>query len=311
MIDPRTVLVAIPCYSGRNVCELTGMLWTWQGLFGPLSLPAECSHPSLVRNIIAGQFLDSPFEWLVCIDDDIVPSRRDMELLLQPTDPDAVYYTESNDATERPPQGACTPQGPQPTRIAVGLVEDGQRDLNCKQVGAADVLVNAEYCYKDDELKPVKFGLGFTRIHRSVFRTLENLKHELNPQHGIMTEVANQMRAEGKHLREMLEVTSESIRSADRLDALSDIVMQNLPDPGGGPRLYQTQHKGKLYTDFFPSGPLLSQFVPTAEWKGEDHGFFTLCMIAGIVPRIETRTRLVHIGRKGYPYLGPDTGLAI
>lgn len=296
MIDPRTVLVAIPCYSGRNVCELTGMLWTWQGLFGPLSLPAECSHPSLVRNIIAGQFLDSPFEWLVCIDDDIVPTRRDMELLLQPTDPEAVYFNDaSNEETECRPQGLCRPQAPQPTRIAVGLVEDGQRDLNCKQVGAADVLVNAEYCYKDDELKPVKFGLGFTRIHRSVFRTLEALKHPENPL--------------AKEYDEALEKLQKSVFIPDA--SIIEVLWRSRPDPGGGPRLYQTQHKGKLYTDFFPSGPLLSQFVPTAEWKGEDHGFFTLCMIAGIVPRIETRTRLVHIGRKGYPYSGPDTGLAI
>lgn len=293
MIDPRTVCVAIPCYSGRNICELTGSIWTWQGLFAALSMPAECSHPSLVRNIIAGQFLASNFEWLVCIDDDIYPTRHDLELLLQPTDPQAVYFED--------PDAVCgaSHSTAQPTRIAVALVEDGQRDLNCKKAGAADVLVNGEYCYKDDELKPVKFGLGFTRIHRSVFRTLEALEHPANP---LLPEY-------DRALKELEDWAT----TVDR--ALPESVLETLrrsrPDPGGGPRLYQTQHKGRLYTDFFPSGPLLSQFVPTAEWKGEDHGFFTLCMIAGIVPRIETRTRLMHMGRKGYQYMGPDTGLAI
>lgn len=286
MIDPRTICIAIPCYSGRNVAELTGSIWTWQGLFTGLSLPVGCSHPSLVRNIIAAQFLESPFEWLICVDDDIYPTRHDLELLLQPTVP----------ADGTAPGG---PNDPTPTRIAVGLVEEGQRDLNRKQVGAADVLVNAEYCYKDDELRPVKLGMGFTRIHRSVFRTLEALQHPANP---LLPEY-------DRALKELEDWAT----TVDR--ALPESVLETLrrsrPDPGGGPRLYQTQHKGKLYTDFFPSGPLISQFVPTAEWKGEDHGFFCLAMIAGIVPRIETRTRLTHIGTKGFQYLGPDTGLSI
>lgn len=298
MIDPRTVCIAIPCYSGRNVCELTGSIWTWQGLFAGLSMPQGCSHPSLVRNLIAAQFLESPFEWLVCIDDDIYPTRRDLELLLQPTDPEAVYFQtgdiESFESTAKESAGARL-MSPQPTRIAVRLVEDGQRDLNCKTVGAADVLVNAEYCYKDDELRPVKFGMGFTRIHKSVFRTLEALEH---PKNSNFEPYRDALRR--------LENMGEGIPS----DIL-EVLRRSLPDPGGGPRLYQVQHKGKLYTDFFPSGPLISQFVPTAEWKGEDHGFFTLCMLAGIVPRIETRTRLIHIGTKGFPYNGPDTGLAI
>lgn len=300
MIDPRTVCVAIPCYSGRNICELTGSIWTWQGLFAALSMPAECSHPSLVRNIIAGQFLASNFEWLVCIDDDIYPTRHDLELLLQPTDPQAVYFED--------PDAVCgaSHSTAQPTRIAVALVEDGQRDLNCKKAGAADVLVNGEYCYKDDELKPVKFGLGFTRIHRSVFRTLEALTHEPNPSYQSLKSCAERLHERVEGLK-----SSGQSQLAELIEADAQTIEQHLPDPGGGPRLYQTQHKGRLYTDFFPSGPLLSQFVPTAEWKGEDHGFFTLCMIAGIVPRIETRTRLMHMGRKGYQYMGPDTGLAI
>jgi hypothetical protein len=56
--------------------------------------------------------------------------------------------------------------------------------------------------------------------------------------------------------------------------------------------------------DFYPQGAMISALVPEVSYKGEDHGFFTLCMLAGIIPRIETRTRLIHIGRKAYPYFG-------
>lgn len=305
MIDPRTVVVAIPCYSGRNVAELTGSIWTWQGLFSALSIPIGCSHPSLARNLIAAQFLATQFEWLICIDDDIYPTRHDLELLLQPTDPQATYF-EQNPLDREMSDEASRVNAPQPTRIAVALVEDGQRDLNRKQTGMADVLVNAEYCYKDDELRPVKFGMGFTRIHRSVFRTLEALTHEPNPSYQSLKSCAERLHERVEGLK-----SSGQSQLAELIEADAQTIEQHLPDPGGGPRLFQVQHKGKLYTDFFPSGPLISQFVPTAEWKGEDHGFFTLAMLAGIVPRIETRTRLIHIGTKGFRYEGPDTGLVI
>jgi hypothetical protein len=298
MIDPRTVVIAIPCYSGQNMSELTGAIWSWQGLFEALSMPAECSHPSLVRNIIAGQFLESKYEWLVCVDNDIVPSRSDLELLLQPIDPQAIYYPSDASTPYRSVEQIerdQTPTASQPTRIEIPLVVDGQRNLNNKVMAQADVLVNAEYCYKDDELRPVKFGMGFTRIHRSVFRTLEALKHPENPLAAQYDEV--------------LEYLGDDL--SDKRPDLMEVLKRSRPDPGGGQRLWQTTYKGRLYTDFFPSGPLITQHVPMGEWKGEDHGFFTLCMLAGIVPRIETRTRLIHIGRKGYPYLGPDTGLAI
>lgn len=228
-IDPRTVMVAIPCHDGKVMAELCGMLVSSRDFFSAISLPAECSNVSLVRNMIADSFLRSPFEWLVCIDSDIVPRREDFEFLLQPTaaKDDLEEWTPST----RIGQDESSPQG-------------------------FDVLVCAEYPYKNDDLAPIKLGMGFVRIHRCVFQTLQELKHE----------------------------------------------------DTGEPRLWQCHHQGRLITDFFPTGPLLSQFVPTAEWKGEDHGFFTLCMLAGLVPRIETRTRLVHIGRKAYVYQGPDTG---
>lgn len=54
---------------------------------------------------------------------------------------------------------------------------------------------------------------------------------------------------------------------------------------------------GQIVYDYFPSGAQAS-----GHWLSEDHGFFTLCQIAGIVPRIETRTNLVHWGRHGARY---------
>jgi len=108
------------------------------------------------------------------------------------------------------------------------------------------------------------------------------------------------------HIQELERLLDEG--SADDALMAARALVAGKEDKAGQPRLWQTSWQGRTFYDFFPSGPLISQFVPTGEWKGEDHGFFTLCMLAGIVPRIETRTRLVHIGRKGYPYFGPQTG---
>jgi len=72
--------------------------------------------------------------------------------------------------------------------------------------------------------------------------------------------------------------------------------------------LWQSLYEGRLMTDYFPSGPIVSMIVPGAPWTGEDHGFFLMCKLAGIVPRIETRTRLFHVGTKAYPYRGGESG---
>jgi hypothetical protein len=53
---------------------------------------------------------------------------------------------------------------------------------------------------------------------------------------------------------------------------------------------------GKMMSDFFYAGPLNGQ------WYTEDTGFFELVRHAGITPRIEQRTQLVHVGKKSYPY---------
>lgn len=305
MIDPRTVMVAIPCYDGKVMAELTGMLVTGARLFGAISLPTECSHISLVRNLIAAQFMASSFEWLVCIDSDTIPSSpRDLELLLEPCDSAAHYFEDQHselgfeDQRSNSFVSSSSVLVPCPTRLLTPQCIAG-RPLDEKTLSAADLLVCAEYSFKNDNLEPVKLGMGFVRIHRSVFERLQELKYDGGP----TVEVR----------RDLMERVIEMVKCGDdweKAEALS--VLQQLvdtrEDKAGQGRLWQVSWKGRMYYDYYPSGPLISQFVPTAEWKGEDHGFFTLCMLAGVVPRIETRTRLIHMGRKGYPYLGPDSG---
>lgn len=277
VIDPRNVYLAIPCGDGRLMSETAGSVIQCMGLFGAISMPAECSHVSLVRNIIADQFLQSPFEWLICIDSDIRFRREDLLMLLQPKDPTAVY---ADSVT------------PAPTRIDTAVVS-GTRTM-------ADVLVVAEYSYKNDLLEPVKRGMGFVRIHRSVFRTLEQLKHD----HGTVN-------IPGELWDRLLD--SQWLEANDHhLKPYGPYVLKDIQekaeDTRGAPRLWTTRWRGRQFYDYFPSGPLLSQFIPTQEWMGEDHGFFTLSTLAGIIARNETRTRLVHIGRKAYEYQGPQTG---
>lgn len=59
--------------------------------------------------------------------------------------------------------------------------------------------------------------------------------------------------------------------------------------------------QGEMVANYFPSGVLNA-----GHWMGEDHGFFMLAKVAGIIPRVETRTRLVHWGRHGYEYAPPE-----
>lgn len=312
MIDPRTVMVAIPAHDGRIMAELAGALQSSVGLFAAVSFPTECSHVSLVRNLIAGQFMASNFEWLVSIDSDIAFHRRDLELLLEPCALDTQYAEDIEERdrqqTEHTDGRIVSIQGkvfePRPTRLTTALVVD-RKDYNTKMVGAADALVCAQYSYKNDLLEPVRLGMGFVRIHRSVFEALQALKHD----GGSTVEVQRHLFAQVKNY--LLEQKEDSYTDEEGTHAFRRTVrtlIETAEDKAGTSRLWQTSHKGRMYYDYFPSGPLISQFVPTAEWKGEDHGFFTLCMLAGIVPRIETRTRVIHIGRKAYPYMGADSG---
>lgn len=279
IVDPRTVYLAIPCADGRLMSEVAGSIAQTAGLWGGISMPAECSHVSLVRNLIAAQFLASPFEWLVCVDNDIRFSREDLLLLLQPRGPSP--HSHEMLAT------------PTPTRIDTGTAS-GTRTM-------ADVLVCAEYPYKNDNLEPVKNGMGFVRIHRSVFRTLEQLKQDggtVNVPGEVLDRLAESF----------LDTNTPTDEHWEWMRGYFAGMRMRSEDTRGAGRLWTCSWQGRQFYDFFPSGPLLSQFLPHQQWKGEDHGFFTLCMLAGIVSRIETRTRLVHIGRKAYVYPGPDFG---
>lgn len=248
MIDPRTVGVFIPTYDGHILAELAGQLVANSRFFGGISFTVGVSHVSLARNIMAEKFLRSSFDWMLCIDADIVPGLHDFPRMLS-----------EQDTTGNAVDASITAVDCKTLSYRRGEKDfDGRGNTEMRPVegtGVGDALVVAEYSYKDDSLRPVSFGLGFARIHRSVF---------------------------------------EAIQKSTFADGQS--------------RPWQFTHQGRLFTDFYPSGPILSQFVPHGEWKGEDHGFFMLCQLAGIVPRIEKRTELTHVGTKGYAYVGDQAG---
>jgi len=288
MIDPKTVYLAMPCGDGRNMCETTASLIRVAGRFAAFSFPAECSHVSLVRNYVAEGFIRSELEWLVSVDSDIYFTPQDWDFLMEP----------ANNDWERAGE-------PQPSRTEISTIVSvdnaEQRRFNRANV-PADLLVCAQYAFKNEGLEPVKLGMGFVRIHRSVFDTLANLKHAQSEEHARLTDLIGELEE-----KRNAALKSDSVERVAELEHIIAVVRTNLPDRGGEPRCWQLMSRGRLISDFYPSGPLVNHLVPTAEWKGEDHGFWTLCMIAGLIPRIERRTRLVHIGRKAYCY-EPDSG---
>lgn len=109
-------------------------------------------------------------------------------------------------------------------------------------------VVCAEYAYKYfDRTQPVRWGLGFTRIHRSVFEGIRALKTE-----------------DGQ-----------------------DLVR----------RYYR---EGEMHVDYH------TQHVSSeGKFVGEDYGFFQwVSALPGIKARLETRTRLGHVGQYCFRY--PD-----
>lgn len=64
----------------------------------------------------------------------------------------------------------------------------------------------------------------------------------------------------------------------------------------GEARIDAFMYEGQHVADYFLSG------CSEHRWLGEDTGFFSLCRLAGIHPRVEQRCKLVHYGRKGYGY---------
>lgn len=239
MINPSSICVAIPAYDGKVVVELCGSLVACSYMFGAVSLKPGISHVALARNFIAQQFLRSKFEWLVMIDSDIAFAPQDFRLLMEPT----ITSTQSGQVAE---------DQSTPSRVQVASMDEkGRLDGFID----ADMLVTAEYSYKNDTLAPCRMGLGFTRVHRSVFDKISQIEHE-----------------------------------------------------DGQGRAWQYTWQGEMFTDYFPCGLGLAQNVATPDWKGEDIGFFTMCALAGIIPRIETRTYLHHVGVKAYPYIGDGGG---
>lgn len=221
MIDPTKVLIATPSYDGKVECGYAGGLAACASshLFGNMVFVNSISHVGLARNSLSWGFVkNKDFEWLVFIDADIAFSADDFKKLMD--------YPPYNEAS----------------------VQEG---VTVNEHGEA-LIVTAEYARKVENYDPCRFGLGFTRIHRSVFKILDEMRDEDN----------------------------------------AAVVPQFL-------------HKGELITEYFISGAIEGN-----HFRGEDTGFFLLCKLAGIVPRVEQRTQLLHIGRKVYPYQPPSIGIA-
>lgn len=218
MIDPASVLIAIPAFDGRWESA------TGAGLFAiaraqmavNLAKLDGNSNIALARNMVAHSFLKSPFEWLVFIDADMGFTADDYALLMDWTkNPPPPLNQELHDAA-----------------TLAGIAEE-----------RTALLVSCEYARKVDNAPPARMGLGFARIHRSVFTALDAL-------------------------------------TLDSGEARIDSFM------------FQGQH----VADYFLCGCVEHRYMT------EDTGFFSLCRMAGIHPRIEQRTKLDHIGKRIFPY---------
>lgn len=229
MIDPLKVIIGTPAIDGKVECGYAGGLMAIAAahMMGNAVFLGSVSIVGLARDVIANGFLrNDDFEWLVFIDADIGFSAEDFRILMD--------Y----------PKIAKGANDPDYEKVAQ-IREENPEGTTVNENGEA-LIVTAEYARKVDTLDPARFGLGFARIHRSVF--------------------------------ERLEVAEDS---------------------EGVPRVGQFTHQGQLYSQFFPMGP---GFHGT--YFGEDTGFFHLCRLCEITPRVEQRTRLIHTGRKAYPYYG-------
>lgn len=157
MIDPKTVLVTIPSYDGKTVTGLTGALAACaaEHLFGNMLFLNGCAGPQLARNLLAHGFLRSQYEWMVGIDADIAFTAADFKILM-----DYPMSPLSMNAPTIPP-------------LNKAMDDEATRDA------AGNILLSvAEYSRKVDALDPCRFGLGFVKIHRSVFTALDALNFE-------------------------------------------------------------------------------------------------------------------------------------
>jgi hypothetical protein len=233
MIDPRTVLVMVPTYDGRNewattqgLCAIFSM-----GMAGGLAGLPGCSHVALARNLCAHNFLRTGLEWLVFIDADIGFTPDDFAILM--------------DYPRR--DGVITPPLNQELHDAATLAELNNQNVPKGQSSVrykTPLIVCAEYARKSEGAPPARLGLGFARIHRSVFAALDTLNLE-----------------------------------------------------SGEARIDAFMYEGNHIADYFISG------CSEHRWLTEDTGFFSLCRMAGIHPRVEQRCKLEHVGKKSWPYI--------
>lgn len=229
MIDPKSVLIAIPAFDGRWESSTGAGLFeiARAGMAMNLAKLDGNSNIALARNMIAHGFLKSPYEWLVFIDADIGFTANDFALLM-------------DWAKDAPP-----PIDPE-LHVAATLIEISvYRDEVYEEIAKfkTPALVSCEYARKVDNAPPSRLGMGFCRIHRSVFTALDAL-------------------------------TLESGEA--RIDAF--------------------QYQGEHVSDYFLCGCVEHRYMT------EDTGFFSLCRLAGIRPRVEQRTNLTHTGKRIFPY---------
>lgn len=222
MIKPNEVLVMMPVADGRNESQTTIGLFQIAsfGMAKNLGTLPHCSNVALARNLCANGFLRTEFEWLFFLDYDIGFTADDFAIMME--------------------YPGAPPPLDQELHDAATLIEVTPHN---KPSFKTPLIVAAEYARKQEGAPPARLGLGFTRIHRSVFAELDKLNLE----------------------------SGEA-----RIDAF----------------MYEGQH----VQDYFLTGCVEHR------WMGEDHGFFALCRMAGIHPRVEQRCKLEHHGKKAYPY---------
>ena len=231
MIDPATVVVLTPTFDDSNCSGYTDGLAACAA-FGYFVTRFKIAGTGirLSRNILAHSFLKSKFEWAVWIDADIEFTPLDFALLCDYPTQKPMPYPDVGLV-----ESASTLQGEE-MKFSANFVPNITE--------TADALIStAEYSRKVETLDAVRFGLGFTRMHRSVFEKIDAVNNE-----------------------------------------------------DGSAKVDNFPYKGQLVQDYFLEGAL------THHWYGEDQGFFALVQLAGITPKIEQRTGLIHHGRKAYPY---------
>ncbi len=232
MIDPQSVMIVIPAFDGKIECATAKGLYQIAavGMAKGVGFVEGISNIALVRNIIANNFLREKFDWLVCIDADIGFSADDFALMMD-------WAKNSSPPVSQKLHDAAT-------LLELELKIAGPKLSEPRTVRyKTPALVACEYSRKEEGAPPIRLGLGFARIHRSVFTELDKL-------------------------------TLES----------------------GEARIDQFMYHGQLVSDYFLCG------CTESRWLGEDTGFFSLCRMAGIHPRVEQRTQLVHVGKAKFPY---------